>query len=121
MIKPNLKLIRQWIKVLRSRKYKQGQCKLFHSLDERIEDLEIETNHGVDLYCCLGVAQKIIDPTHPCLSRGDVYLPVETLYKLGIDHDLEIVLSNKNDDGQKFYQIARFLERRFFGKAAKKD
>lgn len=120
MAKPNLRLISKWIDALRSRKYKQGEGRLCILKEERIEEGCVETNHAVDLYCCLGVVQTIVDPEHVCLKEGYAFLPNKTLEKIGIDHNFENILSHMNDSGYKFYRIARFLERRFFPGEQKK-
>lgn len=115
----NKKLMRKWIAVLRSRKYKQGIRAL--RSDE-------ETTGHVDRYCCLGVLCDIVNPKGWTRSMSSVnyihvgsdttrktgsefLLPVSILLKIG-DID-ESNLARMNDDGEKFYEIANYLEKTY--------
>ncbi len=98
----------KWVDALRSRKYKQTKGWLKHQ-------------HGDEIgHCCLGVACDLYNPkkwnsgtyrygtkTH---STG---LPTNLQKKIGLSNKDESDLICMNDGGKKFYQIARWLERRY--------
>lgn len=97
------KLKRQWVKALRSGKFKQGLGQLF--------------NRGSDgdRYCCLGVLCKIQGATDGWMSSHalETYLPA---YGLD-DKDIGTALANRNDATgdrrrrQSFKQIANYIEK----------
>lgn len=110
--KPNIKLIREWIAALRSRKYKQGTGLL------RQDD---STCHR---FCCFGVLCDIIDNKlwkkdlagYFYFYKNEIYcgrIPNDYIEELGIPYEEQSILIHKNDFGRKFYEIANYLERRF--------
>lgn len=111
----NKKLMRKWIDMLRSRRYKQGQGCLRQ---------KGPTSRSVDRYCCLGVACDMIDPKKwefsETISRNQYYYDednelasMEVRSKLGITENEQVELSTMNDGGKKFYEIADYLERTY--------
>lgn len=87
-------LKRKWIAALRSGEWKQ--CR------ERLTDGE-----G---YCCLGVLHKILTGEEPPWLWGDKGQGIEkpkqiNLKPLSIKH-----LSDRNDEGQSFSEIADYIE-----------
>jgi hypothetical protein len=115
----NKKLIKKWIKVLRSRKYKQGTGALrTHG----------PTECSVDRFCCLGVLCDIIDPAGWESTRyfknyiveynsqedcSESYLPPDYLKKIGLTRNEEEQLIGMNDNGKKFHEIANYLEKKY--------
>lgn len=106
----------KWLNALRSREFKQGR------------DVLEEDNQ----FCCLGVLAKVLNQDRK-IDMGDVYLPTSLAAKIfncttPVSKSIQNELSNRNDgneDGidaltgqkyytgspQKFYQIARWIER----------
>lgn len=107
----NKKLMRRWIEVLRSRPYKQGQGWL-----RQVKD-------GVEKHCCLGVACELFgnkkswkfneDIEVYSYNENDMFLTKSIADKLGLSANEQKALANMNDEGKKFYQIARYLERKY--------
>lgn len=102
------KQLKDWIAALRSGDYKQG-CKA----------LCVEDDHGQRSYCCLGVLADLVDSTWnkqrdeedvvTWLSRGehhDQFLPGDM-----VDDDVQALLSELNDFGSTFEEIADRIER----------
>lgn len=103
-------LLKRWIDALRSRKYKQGKgC------------LRSKNN----TYCCVGVLCDLYDQTRwtsetNFLEQYEYNSPVGEFHQtvptnirnqIGLSDGLFSSLYKMNDNGAKFYQIARKLER----------
>ena len=86
-------LKKNWLKALRSRKYKQGQGRLRIDGPEQVA------------YCCLGVL---------CEVAGIKYNPNAVTpsknFRIGEEDIYRLIEMNDKDD-RKFYQIARWIER----------
>lgn len=89
---------RKWVRALRSNKYAQGTGQL--------------RERALDEYCCLGVACDLVGArTHingiPLGYSSSRLLPPE----LRINHETAEHLSNMNDSGKSFAQIANWIEK----------
>lgn len=107
----NKEIKAKWIEALRSGKYKQGT----HWL--RLQDT----------YCCLGVLCDLVDSsgwesntigtTHVYAREGYTHnyskiLPENIGQELDIPPEISDQLSNMNDDGHTFKEIADYIEAR---------
>lgn len=96
------KLKRDWIKALRSGKFKQGQCRLW--------------NKEENTYCCLGVlgtlcgVKKLSDKSQEeFLGKGHPgYTKVPEVVRG--ESKIAMELANKNDNGSSFSEIADYIE-----------
>ena len=99
----------KWLKALRSRKFKQGKGYLKNT------DLNGKIRH-----CCLGVLSEICNIENS--KNDDSYYEFDFKNKSkecdavpdnfkGLSGDVIAVLIDMNDNGKKFYQIARWIER----------
>ena len=104
--KVDKKLQKRWLTALVSRKYKQGRSCL-RTLDNK--------------FCCYGVLLDLINNAE-WISNIDEYStpdeysfhpPHNVLDKIGINRNDVCIFSDMNDDGYKFYQIARRLKTYF--------
>jgi predicted aminopeptidase len=112
-MKKNIK--KAWLKALRSGEYNQGFGKLCQTID------------GVDFYCCLGVLSNECldgywskdDEDSATWYFHDVYTKGDSAFTLPhiITKDLKIteekwmdILSEMNDFGQTFEEIAYWIE-----------
>jgi len=104
---------RRWIAALRSGKYRQGEGCL------------CATAKGRTRFCCLGVlaneeldAEWVFsnDPYNPTWSlhykgdEDDGLLPKDARRELGLSADQEQDLSDMNDEGKSFREIADWIE-----------
>lgn len=105
---------KKWVKALRSGDYKQTDAYLY--------------NRGLDGYCCLGVACKVLGADNDELTRKS-FPSDEFLFKMGFDPKSDFVfgcshddddtknkiinkLANFNDDKKwTFKQIAAYIDR----------
>ena len=103
--KMDRKIKAKWLAALRSRKFKQTTGQLHRSLDSNeVVDGQAEPGH-----CCLGVLNEICHLGAAPNAGG--FTSVE-LGRIGLDKEAQDHLINMNDDnGAKFYQIARWIER----------
>lgn len=133
MNKQQIKRIKQWIRALKSKKYVQGDQYLFYKDED-----------DVGKFCCLGVAiqlycesQKLplLSETHkrnmssqyadsagelPSLKIMNYYgfdtrNPIVS-FKNEDGEDSKATLSDLNDTGYTFEQIAKIIEENFIGK-----
>ncbi len=125
LTKKQIKKVKEWIKALRSKEYKQGEqflCPISYD--------------GRRSYCCLGVACKINGLSERVLKQVPLYdqkvvtfsgqeanLPKKMVKSLGLrdhcgsfcgpyivdDHEYD-ELTGMNDDGVSFCDIADFIE-----------
>ena len=111
-MKKNIK--KAWVKALRSGEYEQGVGKLCETID------------GVDFYCCLGVLSNecldgywVKDENSAKWYFHDSYTECDSVFILPhiITKDLKIteekwmgILSEKNDNGWSFEEIADWIE-----------
>lgn len=107
------KLARKWVAALRSREFTQGQSQL------KIEAASAKDNKT--RYCCLGVLCELAGWDGKQGSDG--FPTTKTLQKVGIagnpyfvPDDFATYLAEKNDEGRKFYYIARIIERALLGR-----
>lgn len=89
--------VKNWIKALRSGKYKQGRGKLY--------DLR------TDSYCCLGIAAVVLG-REPSQAREacNEYLTPGAASAFGLCKRHQISLSIMNDRGDSFEKIAEEIE-----------
>lgn len=90
----------KWVEALRSRKYRQGNGQL-------------KVN---DKYCCLGVACELAGATHK-QTQGYGYIPSGSRINIPNEikgfasaNNLVSMLTNMNDGGRDFNQIADWIE-----------
>ena len=118
----NKTLKKRWVKALRSGEYQQGKNVLCRT-----------TRSGNDKFCCLGVLidvgtsrgewEKIgygiwnftIPPTKGNEDLSDLfqaidYLPAVLAEKINLPHYQQMVLSEMNDRGATFNEIADWIE-----------
>lgn len=92
---------RRWIEALKSGEYKQGKDQLCTG----------------DAYCCLGVATHLHNPDHLMLEGDEGHLPndITGLHLFGaagrIIEGSHNFLTNLNDDGVTFLEIAAIMEK----------
>lgn len=85
----------KWIKALESGEYKQGQGVLVRGYQDN------------KTFCCLGVLCDITDSR----LRQNTYMPgTATLKKCGLSFKTANLLASKNDRGESFKKIARWLK-----------
>lgn len=97
----NKQLKQKWIDALTSGKYTQS-------------DLCLRRNEG---HCCLGVLADIVDPTKWVSVRQynfdgvmeGSYPTDEWLNKIGLSIDMARHLAHRNDDGDSFSVIAKYI------------
>lgn len=107
----NAELKQKWIQALRSGSYEQGR-----------EYLRTELKSGENRFCCLGVLGHMIDPTRwkkrhelrhetifvfVALDESSLFLGEEIA---GLDLPTQERLSEMNDDGRSFDEIADWIE-----------
>lgn len=93
----------KWMEALRSGSYKQGM-KLLRPENDR--------------WCCLGVLCNLINPQDWVQNEYGDYswkteqelLPWQTNDSVGISANDEGILSDMNDDGKTFLEIADYIE-----------
>lgn len=94
----------KWLEALRSGKYEQGRC-LLRSSDDK--------------FCCLGVLCDVADVQwSPGAGKfyamgGELkaaYLPDSFKESFGINDSEERILTQSNDDGSSFADIANYIE-----------
>lgn len=117
-----VELKEKWLEALRSRKFKQGQGSLKEVVD---------AEKGKTVHCCLGVLHEISGGkwhknsydrrpegeyegefwtgTRTTGSTSNCYL--EGNYRKGLDGDTQKTLAEMNDNGKKFYEIAKWIEK----------
>ncbi len=106
MLKLNKKFKAKWLEKLRDKSYKQGVGYLRNSKDE---------------FCCLGVACDIYDPNKWFKDEdgsNSLYnyvsfsgtLPPELRASIGLGVGDQFTLSNMNDMGKTFEEIADWIE-----------
>jgi hypothetical protein len=108
----NKKLLTKWCDALTSRKYKQGTGQIRTKADK-------DFNQSVDRFCCLGVLCDIADKSKWSGENYwydnhfyEVEAPWEIFAKLNLPEEItQSKLALMNDEGKKFYQIARFLRK----------
>jgi hypothetical protein len=106
------KLKKQWVQALRSGDYKQGQ-----------NGLRVDEGDG-PRFCCLGVLADLIDPdgwfdgrnafSGECEIRhqlGEAEQPGGYLKRRLLHKSTQLSLSNKNDEGASFDEIADYIEK----------
>lgn len=98
------KLLKRWVKALRSRMYKQGKNELKQVAEPFIE------------YCCLGVLRHIVDPKDNRQNRNGGFLTPTQLRVFGLSHEWQEHLGRMNDGAvnvgkRSFGGIAQFLEK----------
>ena len=86
----------KWVKALRSGKYRQCTGRL-------------ERNKK---YCCLGVLRNLINPDSRLEQKGEHVLHTRHLNYVGLHHDTQESLAQRNDDGWSFRKIADYIEQR---------
>lgn len=97
----NKDIKKQWVDALRSGKYKQGKTRL-------------KTCHGE--YCCLGVLCEILNipnqaGTYSYKNNSSIgSLPGPLRFELEVSTDLLNKLTNMNDGGSSFDEIADYIE-----------
>lgn len=111
--KPLPAAVKAWVRALRSGKYKQGQDALRQG----------------NKFCCLGVAcdlavkAKVIDKPVKFNGFDDDYyyydhetgiLSDQMLQELGINPENQWILTDMNDGGKTFKQIANFIEKHYW-------
>lgn len=105
------KLRDKWVKALTSRKFKQGTG-----------SLHLKHEGEAPTFCCLGVLCEVagVKPTEKPSGSYTVYqydgmsgvLSAKLMKEFGIDGDaLDTLVGMNDDDGAKFYQIARWIKR----------
>lgn len=119
----NERVIRSWIDVLRSGKYKQCGGRL---CDNRFNWETLTTTNHLS-YCCLGVLEELHRKEDKGIKREKVrdgyryydnfgnsntHLLKSTKKLVGISNKLQEVLINMNDTNKNFNEIADFLERK---------
>lgn len=118
----NAEVKRKWIEALRSGRYKQGQKRLRQGGEE-----------GAHLYCCLGVLcdlhrEEVGGTWVPCNSNDPYFsydndaaiLPHSVQEWAGLhapspsynEYDEQVLLTELNDHGTTFQQIADIIERK---------
>ncbi len=86
-------LNRQWIKALRSGKYKQGRNNL----------------HSHNTYCCLGVLQDTADVE--CTNTDFLQGENGRSCVKGLTSEKQMRLAEMNDSGKNFQEIADWIEK----------
>jgi len=103
----NKKLLTKWCDALTSRKYKQTKGSL-------------RDNDG---YCCLGVLCDIVDNSkwdYTQFDNSTSFAPDDIFCSLKLPEEVtQEKLAGMNDEGKKFYQIARFLRKYLSTKSMK--
>jgi hypothetical protein len=98
----NKDLKQKWLAALRGGQYRQAM----HTLRR--------TDGGGVSYCCLGVLCCVsgeFRPGDPRLEQASL-LSAEALHLVGGDRNINDHLSQLNDGGRSFSEIADFIERR---------
>ena len=99
--KPNLPLMRRWIKALESGKYKQAQGRL-------------KRTHGTQQsFCCLGVLRDLEPKVFEGETRIQNQLPEEGVAKFCGSKFRQDHYAGMNDDGYSFKEIAAKLRQQF--------
>jgi hypothetical protein len=102
----------KWLEALRSGKYKQGNRVLRKTTDDQ------------DEYCCLGVLCDLISPEKwhkPEIGTWVAFLstngdkkrhfpPDEIMRVAGLSTENGDTLAGKNDEGESFEEIAKYIE-----------
>lgn len=88
----------EWVSALRSGKFKQGTAQL-----------KREIGDGTFEYCCLGVAEKVLNLGSHSIENLAIsnYGESEPIF---LDFDLQASLAGMNDRGLVFNTIAGYIE-----------
>ena len=92
----------KWVKALRSGRYRQAKGRLRLTLKD-----------SVQANCCLGVLcrTQCIPITPATRLDGDELLSESVLKHLGLANYQQHILSNMNDNGKSFAEIADYIEK----------
>lgn len=103
----NINVVRLWVNNLRAGLYRQATGRLRSNENE---------------FCCLGVLCDLVEPgnwdratgnRHVWSHRSSNSMPSRNVADyIGLDNDLFRTLSNKNDNGESFNEIADYIEER---------